>query len=160
MPLLGDPFSGSYRETDIRVCPRCWAATTFLDKKAQFPGPLKGDNFDARKRNEDVQSVVALYDEARLALSRGAPSCAVLMFRKLLMHIAVQQGAKAGLGFVEYVTYLKDNGVVGKPQHGLLERIRKDGNQENHDVVRATQEQAEALLSLVTLLVRSVYFAT
>jgi len=82
------------------------------------------------------------------------------MFRKILMHIAVEQGAQHGLTFAGYVTFLKTHAVVGKPQHGLLDRIRKDGNQENHEVVRATREQAVEILDLVTLLIRSVYVAT
>lgn len=82
------------------------------------------------------------------------------MFRKILMHVAVEQGAGPKLSFVEYVRYLKDNGVVGKPQHALLDRIRDAGNTENHAIRRATLEDADDLLALVTLLIRSVYFST
>lgn len=154
------PFHPHRRETDVRICPECWIATTFLDRDLQLPGPIKGDNLDPRKKSEQAQCVVALYNEARRALSQRAPSCAVLMFRKLLMHIAVEQGAKPGLRFVEYADYLKINGVVGKPQHALLDRIRVEGNIENHEVRRAPPEQAEDLLNLTTLLIRSVYFSS
>lgn len=81
------------------------------------------------------------------------------MFRKLLMHVAVEQGAKPGLKFVQYVEHLKDEGVVGKPQHGLLTRIKDAGNDENHDVRRASIDEARDLLDLTSLLIRSVYFA-
>ncbi|NLE61804.1 MAG: DUF4145 domain-containing protein [Planctomycetes bacterium] len=146
------------RVRDIRVCPDCGGATTFV-KDEQYPRPLLGEAFNAHDKPVDVQLVVDLYNEARMALSQGASSCAVLMFRKLLMHIAVEQGAGSGLRFVEHVDYLKSQGIVGRPMHGLLDRIRTDGNQENHEIVRATRERAEDLLTLVSLLIRSVYFA-
>ena len=155
----GGPFVPNRRSTDIRICPECWVATTFLDKDHQLPGRIKGDNLDPREKSDDVKLIVTLYNEARVALSRAAPSCAVLMCRKLFMHVAVERGAKTGLRFIQYVDYLKNQGIVGKPQHSLLDRIRDGGNEENHEVVRATPERAEELLDFVTLLIRSVYFS-
>jgi hypothetical protein len=152
---LSDP---KIRVIEIRACPHCWCATTFGPKK-QYPEPLLGESFSSRDKSGDVKQIVALYNEAREALSQGAPSCAVLMFRKLLMHIAVEQGAGTKLKFVEHVDHLKSQGIVGKPMHGLLDRIRRDGNEENHEVVQATPEKASDLLNLVTLLIKSVYFA-
>jgi len=146
------------RVRDIRVCPDCGGATTFV-RDEQYPRPLLGDGLNAQDKSDDVKLIVALYDEARMGLSQGASSCAVLMFRKLLMHIAVEQGAQPNLRFVEYVDYIKTQGVVGTPMHPLVDRIRADGNEENHEIVRATREKAEDLLMLVTLLIRSVYFA-
>lgn len=154
------PFLPNRRTTDIRVCPECWVGTTFLDEKLQLPAAVNGDNLDPSDKGEEVEMIVSLYNEARVALSRRAPSCAVLMFRKLLMHIAVHQGAKIGLKFVQYVDYFKDENVVGKPQHEILDRIKDAGNIENHQIVRATPEQAEDLLDLATLLIRSVYFSS
>jgi hypothetical protein len=147
------------RDTDIRVCPECWIATTFLGRDRQLPEPILGDNLDARGKSPEAILVVALYNEARTAQSQGASSCAVLMFRKILMHIAVEHGAKAGASFKQCVNHLKDNSIVGKPQHALVDRIRDEGNDENHQIVRASSDQAADLLNLVTLLIRSVYFA-
>ena len=143
---------------DIRVCPDCGGATTFVEDH-QYPRPLVGDSLSAKDKPDAVKLIVVLYNEARIAISQGASSCAVLMFRKLLMHIAVEQGAKPGLKFVAYVDHLKNEGVVGKPMHALLDRIKADGNEENHEIVRASQEKANDLLTLVTLLIRSVYYA-
>lgn len=143
---------------DFRICPECEMVTTFK-KNGQFPGPLQGENFKAPRANAEVTKTVALYNEARIAVSHNSPSCAILMFRKLLMHIAVEQGAEQNRSFLDYVEYLKTNGVVGKPQHTILDRIRKEGNVENHAIVRASEEAANDLLTLVTLLIKSVYFA-
>lgn len=160
-PLLGmGPMTGpSTFSRDIRVCVTCGGATTFVEKE-QYPGPLLGERFDPKDKSTEVKQIIALYDEACVALSQGGPSCAVLMFRKLLMHIAVEQGAKKGVKFVQYVEHLKDEGVVGKPQHDLATRIKDAGNEENHEVRRATVKEAEDLLDLASLLIRSVYFAT
>lgn len=121
-----------------------------------YPPPLEGESFNPQNQPSDVQDIVTLYDESRRALCRGAPSCAVLMFRKLLLHIAVQKGAKKGNHFIEFVEYLKKEKIVGKPQYELLDRIKEAGNVENHEIRRATLEEASDLLDLVTLLVKSL----
>ena len=161
-PLLGmGPTNAPSRFTrDIRICNECAGATTF-ENEDQYPAPKLGERFDARQKSSDVQLVVTLYDEARMAVSQGAPSCGVLMFRKLLMHIAVEQGlAEKRPSFEQCCDYLRSRGIVGTPQHGLLDRIRVRGNAENHQIVRATIAEAQDLLSLTSLLVRSVYFLT
>lgn len=153
------PWHRQRRSSNIRACPECWYATTFVGEKHQLPAPRLGENLDASDKSDDVNMIVALYDEARIALSQDASSCAVLMFRKLLMHIAVEQGAKEDLRFVDYVKHLKNENVVGRPQHALVDRIKDDGNEENHEITRASPEHAKDLLNLVTLLIQSVYFS-
>ena len=74
------------------------------------------------------------------------------------MHIAVAEGAQAGLKFVQYVIYLKDENVVGKPLYSLLDTIKDRGNEENHQLVRAESDEAMDLLKLTTLLLQSVHF--
>lgn len=142
---------------DIRICPDCQFATTFHGLR-QFPEPLVGERFNARSLSGDAQLVVALYDEARFALSRSGSSCPVLILRKLLMHIAVEQGAKPGESFLNYCDYLKDQNIVAKPQHAIVDRIRKAGNEENHEIRRATEDEAADLLDLVTVLIKCIYF--
>ena len=89
-------FFGSMRpqvfHRDIRVCTQCGGPTLF-NEEYQYPRATEGKNFDKAGQPDDVITVLDLYDEARIAMSAGAFSCAVLMFRKLLMHVAVQQGA-------------------------------------------------------------------
>jgi hypothetical protein len=125
---------------DIRVCVQCGGATTFV-KDEQYPPPLLGEAMDARQKSAEVKLIVVLYDEARHALCQGATRGAVVMFRKLLMHIAVERGAAKGLKFVQYCEHLKTTNVVGTPMHGLLDRIKDGGNEENHEIVRAPREK-------------------
>lgn len=157
-PTIGSLSSPRVFSRDIRICVGCSMATTFIDKE-QFPEPLLGERFNSKNSGTDVSLIVELYNEACTALSQRSSSCAVLMFRKLLMHVAVEQGAAADLSFAKHVEFLKDNHVVGKPQHPLLDRIRKSGNDENHKIQRASPDEARDLLDLTSLLIRSVYFA-
>ena len=147
---------------DVRFCPSCRHATTFTRDGAgfefQIPGFLPGQGFDPSDKEDQVQTLVALYDDARWAMSTGAASCAVLMFRKMLMHIAVEKGAAKGLRFVQYCDYLIDENVVATPQHVILTRIKDAGNLENHAIRRAAGEEAEDLLALMTHLINGIYF--
>lgn len=159
---LGMWHLGSSDIRDIRVCTNCKMATNLLtlsgDIIKQDPRPREGTSFDSTGKNDGVLGIVGLYDEARTALAQCAPSCAVLMFRKLLMHVAVERGATENQKFVVYCKYLKENNVVGEPQHAMLDRIMDAGNAENHQIRSASSEEASDLLELVTMLIQSIYF--
>jgi hypothetical protein len=141
---------------EVRICNACNVGTTFFED-FQLPKPLRGETINSDGKDKALDLIVKLYGEARKALSQDCPSCAVLMFRKLLMHIAVQQGAKPRLRFVDYVDHLKSESVIGKPLFPLLDRIKDAGNEENHEIKRATTEEAEDLLNAVTHLIKSIY---
>lgn len=148
---------GCPQTREIRICTNCLVATTFVDNR-QIPRPLQGEPFETKHQSEDVEMIVILYDQARYAIRVGAASCAVLMFRKLLMHIAVEQRADEGMKFGDYCDYLKSEAVVGKPQHAVLDRIRKAGNEENHEIRSAAGEEADDLLDMVSVLIKTIYF--
>jgi len=160
-PGWDDTETPTQNATDIRICTTCRCATTFV-KGYQIPSPLPGRLFDHRSskhaKSTDVKMIVDLYQEARRAMADNSCSCAVLMFRKLLMHIGVEQGADENKRFAYYTDYLKNNGIVGKPQHGILDRVKDAGNQENHEIKRASEAEAGDLLRLVAILIESVYF--
>jgi hypothetical protein len=54
----------------------------------------------------------ALYDEARRSAAAGAPTAAVLVCRKILMHIGFQEKAEENKTFLYYVEYLSEHGFV------------------------------------------------
>ncbi len=76
--------------TFIYICPNCHKPTYFETDK-QIPGVAPGA--DVAYLPADVQS---LYTETRQCVAAIAYTSAVLSCRKLLMHIAVAQGATAG----------------------------------------------------------------
>ena len=51
--------------------------------------------------------VAGLYDVARACTGAGAYTAAVLVCRKILMHIAVEKGAKPGAKFIDYLSTLQ-----------------------------------------------------
>ena len=66
----------------------------------------------------------------------NAHTAAVLAIRKLLMYIAVKQGATAGQSFLDYVNYLADKGYVplrAERRAGeiLAESTKRGGNRKS-----------------------------
>ena len=91
------------------------------------------------------------------ATAVGSFTCAVLAARKLLMHAAVDKGAKAGDYFVAYVKYLADEHWVppnGKP---WVEKIKDDGNEANHEITIKNKKEAEHLLYFVQVVLMFMY---
>ncbi len=85
----------------IYVCPNCNKPTYFDEAGKQYPGATPGN--EVGHLPKDLQ---ALYREARDCCSVSAYTASVLACRKLLMNITVQQGAKEGLRFIDYVSFL------------------------------------------------------
>ena len=136
----------------IRICPGCDGPTVFTRSEKQVPGPLPGG---------EVQHVPQLLDqlfgEARLSSSAGAYTAAVMVCRKMLMNIAVDKGAKAGLSFLDCVQYLADNGFVPPNGKGWVDYIRTRGNEATHEIHLMKQEDAIALIRFVEMLLRFIY---
>lgn len=102
-------------------------------------------------------NVDALYKEARGAASIGAYTASVLACRKLLMHIAVAQGADQGKSFIAYVDYLAQKGFVPPNGKGWVDHIRRKGNDANHEIVLMTMQDAEELVVFLEMLLKFIY---
>jgi hypothetical protein len=101
--------------------------------------------------------LLALYEEARRCTSHDAYTAAVLVLRKLLMNIAVANGADTGKRFVEYVEHLAANHFVppnGKP---WVDHIRKRGNEANHEIQLMTEQDAKDLVVFSQMLLTFIY---
>lgn len=116
------------------------------------PGPAYGNEVGALPHE-----IAVLYREARAAVQAGAFTASVLTCRKILMHVAVEQGAKGNQNFMKYVEYLANNGYV--PPHGKrwVDHIRKRGNEANHEIIVMEQHDAQELVSFTELLLKFVY---
>jgi hypothetical protein len=101
--------------------------------------------------------VTALYDEARKSVAAGATTGSVLLCRKLLMNIAVSQGADPGKSFAEYVTYLADKGYVPPNGRGWVDHIRQKGNEATHEIVAMSKADAEELILFAEMLLKFIY---
>lgn len=145
--------TGNAPQAHIAICPNCQRPSYIFDNgNIQVPGVVPGNEVNAVP--EDVN---ALYREARKCVSIGANTSAVLACRKLLMSIAVAQGAEAGAPFVAYVNYLADKGYVPPNGRGWVDHIRNKGNEANHEIQLMSQEDAKELILFAEMLLKFIY---
>jgi hypothetical protein len=142
-----------YGQTDrIILCPNCNKPTYFDHHDRQFPGVAPGN--EVLHLPSDLHQ---LYLEARDCCSVSAFTASVLACRKLLMNIAVQQGAKEGLKFIEYVDFLATNGYIPPNGRGWVDHIRKKGNEATHEIALMAQADAEELIAFSEMLLKFIY---
>jgi hypothetical protein len=152
-PLVHPSTGNDEAVAGIFICPGCQHPTYITPRsKEQYPGVPFG---------KDVQHVPAelgvLYDEARRCTSASSFTAAVLACRKMLMNIAVKEGSKPGLSFLEYVDYLAKKGFVPPNGRHWVDHIRKKGNEANHEIAPMSQDDARELLTFVEMLLRFIY---
>lgn len=135
----------------IHICPNCGGPVFFLYDK-QYPSPALGKSVGNVPGDLD-----ALYEEARRCSSQTCYTAAVLVCRKMLMNIAVNQGAAEGLKFIEYVDYLAANGYVPPNGRHWVDHIRKKGNEATHEIALMGEGDARDLISFVEMLLRFIY---
>jgi hypothetical protein len=140
-------------QTFIYICHHCGAPTFFNNDHTQTPGPRFGNAV------QDIpdQSVKLIYEEARGATSAGSYTAAVLCLRKLLMHVAVDKGAKQKKSFQFYVDFLSKNHFVPTDAKGWVDHIRDKGNEANHKIVISPKEDAEELIEFSEMLLKFIY---
>jgi hypothetical protein len=87
----------------------------------------------------------------------NAYTAAVMCCRKLLMNVAVSEGAKEGLKFSQYVKYLADEGHIPPKVTKWVDYIRNKGNDANHEIEIMAREDAERLIKFSEMLLRIMY---
>jgi hypothetical protein len=134
------------------ICPNCYSPSFFTADGQQIPGIPLG------RPVESLPDEIRLhYEEARNTATVGGYTAAVLLLRKLLMHISVNQGAPEGQSFVAYVEYLADHGFVPPQGKAWVDHIRTKGNEANHEIVFMSREDAETLMTFSEMLLRFLY---
>jgi hypothetical protein len=146
----GDAPTGNV--TRLYVCPNCDGPTLFTLSGHQFPGARPGNAVTNVPRD-----VLQLYDEARECCIVGAYTGAVMLCRKILMHIAVERGAKENQRFVQYVEYLKENNFIPPGGEGWVSYIKDRGNEANHEIKAMEKSEALNLIRFAEMLLRFVY---
>ena len=136
----------------IYFCHHC-DRPTFINKDgSQFPGGLFGG--DVEDLPEDVEK---LYLEARACLGEHMPTASILCSRKLLMHIAVDEGAEDNKTFIYYVEFLTEKGFAPPGSEDWVDIIRTKGNEANHEIKIMTEEEAKDLLIFLEMLLKLIY---
>jgi hypothetical protein len=101
--------------------------------------------------------VDTLYREARNCVAVASYTAGVLACRKLLMHLAVTQGAKQGESFVNYVDHLAAQGYVPPNGRAWVDHIRKKGNEANHEIRITGKQDAEELIVFAEMLLKFMF---
>lgn len=144
-----DPLDGL--NARIYICPHC-ARPSFFHGERQYPEIAPGNEVD-----HVPEAVYLLYKEARNCVAASAYTASVLICRKLLMNIAVSQGAKENLRFIEYVDFLANSGFVPPNGRGWVDHIRKKGNEATHEIVVMGHSDASDLISFSEMLLKFIY---
>jgi hypothetical protein len=144
--------TGGHVDGSIYLCPNCKRPTFFDTDNTQFPGVSLGS--DVQHLPKELETIWA---EIRTCTSHSAFTAAVLTGRKLLMHIAVSQGADSGLNFLEYVNYLVDNHYAPPNSKTWVDKIRTHGNEATHEIILKTKEDAGEILTFLEMLLKFIY---
>lgn len=136
----------------IYLCPNCDRPTFFDERGLQFPSTAPG--YEVKNVPNELEQ---LYREARNCCSVSAFTASVLVSRKMLMNIAVVQGAQEGLKFIQYVEFLANNGFIPPNGKGWVDHIRKKGNEATHEISLMVQADAEELISFTEMLLKFIY---
>jgi hypothetical protein len=139
-------------EKTIHLCPHCDKPTIFLEGGTQVPGVPYGADVPHLP-----EAVSGLYREARNCMTVAAYTASVLATRKLLMNVAVSQGAAGGEHFHVYVTFLSDRGYVPPNAKVWVDHIRLKGNEATHEIPPITRADAEDLLSFMEMILKLVF---
>jgi len=135
----------------IYICTSCGCPTFFNDE--QYPGPLIGRNIEKLPRD-----VAEVYDEIRDSIKQSNNTAALLLGRKLIMHLAVNVAkAKEGESFVDYINHLKEAGYIPPNGQQWIEYIKELGNEKNHELKLGTKEEAEKILKFIEVLLIFIY---
>jgi len=146
--------SGYYSDNNqkIYICPHCDGPTHIDAAGSQYPDVAPGN--DVRHLPEDL---AALYKEARNCVAASAYTGAVLLTRKLLMNIGVEQGAQEGKPFIHYVNYLAEQGYIPPNGRGWVDHIRKKGNEATHEIALMNKSDCEDLIAFSEMLMKFIY---
>lgn len=152
-PNIGYYIHAEYQIIYIYKCPCCGNPIIYNTyTKEMIPGSMYGR--DIKKLPENIQT---LYDECRTCYSNQCYTSSQMIARTLLMHIAVEQGAKEGETFAKYIDYLNTNGFIPPNGKKWVDFIRKSGNVANHQIVIKEKEETEKIISFLSSLLLFIY---
>lgn len=152
-PNTGYYLNSGYEDIYIYKCPQCSNPIIYnSNSKETFPGAMYGR--EVKGLPENIQT---LYDECRTNYSNKCYTSSQMIARTLLMHIAVEQGAKEGETFAKYIDYLENNGFIPPNGKKWVDFIRKSGNVANHQIVIKEKEETEKVITFLSSLLLFIY---
>jgi len=147
---------------NVYICTNCYLPTLIYENKSTYieSGTTKSNNIYeqipgtkiGRQMKYVPEEINEIYEEARNCYSVEAFTAVILLCRKLLMHVAVHLGAKKNIGFAEYVDYLEEKNYITKQSRVWVDRIRKMGNDANHEIKSNSKSDARMIIKFCELL--------
>lgn len=135
----------------VYICPNC-SYPTYIYLDEQVPLPRFGETI--MYLPEEVEKI---YEEARDSFSVGAYTAVMLLCRKLLMHVAVDLGADKNKKFIDYIDYFEKEGYISKNARSWVDKIRKLGNEANHEIMIGNKEDAKKIIEFSAMLLKTNY---
>ncbi|MEI0795833.1 DUF4145 domain-containing protein [Brachyspira pilosicoli] len=136
----------------VLICPFCNAPNIIFPNGDNLVKPLYGR--DIKKLPADIKNI---YNEARKSMKVEAYTGAVMLLRKILMNVAVENKAEKGKTFQYYIDFLYNKGIIHVKQKLLTDKIRTIGNEANHQIESITKETAENVFKLTEHLLLNNY---
>jgi len=150
---IGQHGDGSGQQKGaMYICPSCSGSVFVTPNNKILPQPIMGN-----KVNNVPTELNELYEEARKCTGQSCFTASVLICRKILMNIAVNQGADEGKKFIEYVNYLAEQGFIPPNGRQWVDHIRKKGNEATHEIRLMNDTDARELLIFAEMLLKFVY---
>ena len=134
------------------LCPNCGNGSVLAEDGNVYPGVSFGPNIEGLPEN-----VLKAYKEARDCMSVNAFTSCELICRKILMHVAVEKGAKEGDSFTNYLSYLEEKGFITPPMKNWVDLIRQHGNKATHLLESPDKKRAESTIMFTAELLRLIY---
>ncbi len=136
------------------VCPNCTRGSIVDFNRNVIPKIKFG-----KKINNLPSDIEKAYEETRACHSTNAYTGSVLLCRKIIMHVAVDKGAKEGESFVNYLTYLEKNRFITPNMKIWVDHIRNEGNTANHTSLISDSKTSKSILCFTSRLLDLVYTA-
>ena len=137
----------------VYECPNC--------KKPTFYNLVDNKIYPSGSYGKEVKGlpplINILYGECRINYSNGCYTSSVLMARKLLMNIAVEQGADENKSFQYYVNYLDEKGYIPPNGKDWVDFIRSQGNEATHELIVREDVDAKKVLDFLASLLLFIY---
>lgn len=137
----------------LYICPNC----THVTYLSTFTGQIPGNVFGNQIEQIPDKNIENLYNEVRRCFSIGAFTASSMIARKILMNVAVTNGAKENLSFVAYVDYLEANGWVPPNGKKWVDQIRKKGNEANHEINLIGEEDTKQIIKFLEMLLKFMF---
>ena len=146
-------FPSEHPAHAVYLCAVCDKPTFFLGAD-QVPSPRYGNMVPNLP-----PALEALYIEACHCMSIEAYTSSVLLCRRILMHIAVAQGAAENQPFDVCLEFLIQRNIVPPRGMGWVETIRRRGDIATHEIPQLARSDADQFMTYIELLLRFTYAA-